>query len=488
MKKHTIGAIVAGAALAVGSVTTGVAVHAASDAPWQATTIKSPNAVGTITLVDADNQPVTSGSIDQPLAAYAVGSGPLTAGDTAAHTSATLGIYTPTSVVSERVYPSQPDAVTTGPDSWTGLAVSAPTTQDQVPAKITGGPAADLTGSLTLRQYIGGYENKQSDAAYAGVYELRLSTGAAGHGVSPTYAVLDLKVIGDTWHLYGEGGTAATTTTLAVSPAVGKVGASTTLTATVSPAAAGTVKFLVDGTEVGSVAVNTVTGKATTTWTPSATGSVQLAANFTPTDTTAYAASESSASTYTVAANPTVSPTWPAFRYGTSSTVRVAVSSTPAASGTVGIVYAGRVIASAPVSGGVANVKVPATALPAGARSLLARFTSSAPSSVASKDSAAKTVSVAKAVAKIANTTAPTKVRSTKKATFVFTVTAAGGTVTGTAKVYDGSKVVATVALRGGKATVALKLKKGKHSIRAAFLGNANVAPATGSVVKVTSK
>jgi hypothetical protein len=493
VKKHTRGAIVLAAAVTVGGVTAGVAVHAAQDAPWQAATIKSPNAVGALSLVDAAGAPVTSGRTDEPLAAWAVGSGALTSGDTAAHTSATLSIYTPTSVVSAPVVPSQPNAVTTGPDSWTGTQVSAPTTQDTVPAAISGGPAAKLAGSVTLAQYIAAYPNQLTDTAYAGVYELRLSTGATGRGVSPSYAVLDIAVNGDTWHLYGEGGTSATatTTTLAATPSGAKAGQAVVLTATVSPTAEGTVQFKAGSTNVGAPATVDGSGHATTTWTPTAAGTVQLAAAFTPADSGAYAASSSAATSYTVAsstATPTVTATWPTFRWGTAASVRVSVASTPAASGTVGIVYAGKVIASAPVSGGVATVKLPATALPAGTRSLVARFTSAAPATVASRDSAARSVVVAKAVAKVAATTVPKKVKKSKKTSFVFTVTAPGGAATGTVKVYDGAKVVATVTLKGGRATVALKLKKGKHTLKAAYLGNANVAAATGAAVTVTSK
>lgn len=474
------------AAVAAG-VTTAVALAPATQAadtpPWLAADL-SPHAAGTVGLYTADGTPVTSGRVDEPLAAYAVASTTLRTGDTVAALSA----YTPQVVAA----PTASTGATTGVDGWTGVQLSGATPQASVPETFAGRPTVALDGATTLGQYLAAYPNTITADAYRDVYELRLTTGASGRAFGSTYAVLDLQVTGDTWHLYGQGGSQATaTTTTLETPTGARVGRPLTLSATVAPAAAGTVQFRVGATAVGAPVTVDDRGRATTTWTPTSAGSATLTAAFVPADATAFAASTSSGTAVVVAsaaATPTVTPTWPAFRYGTATTVRVAVASSPAAAGSVGIVYAGRVLASAPVSGGVARVVVPATALPAGARALVARFTSTAPASVASRDSAPRTVTVAKAVSRVANTAVPTAVRQTSRTAFTFTVTAPGGTVTGSVRVLDGARVLGTVSLSRGRATIVLKLRRGKHVIKAAFLGGANVAAATGTPVTVTSK
>ncbi|WP_052441258.1 Ig-like domain-containing protein [Streptacidiphilus anmyonensis] len=95
----------------------------------------------------------------------------------------------------------------------------------------------------------------------------------------------------------------ATTTALAVAPGTSSpAGTSVTLTATVDPSsAAGTITFTDGGTAIGSpVAVSNGTATLTTSTLPQ--GDHQLAAAFTPTDATKFAASTSASVTYTVSA------------------------------------------------------------------------------------------------------------------------------------------------------------------------------------------
>lgn len=85
-------------------------------------------------------------------------------------------------------------------------------------------------------------------------------------------------------------GPVVTPTTVSVAPAAAVVGAPVDLTATVSPAIAGTVQFLVDGRPVGEQ-VPVVGDTATLSHTFAAAGSVRLGATFVPADP-AYAASQ----------------------------------------------------------------------------------------------------------------------------------------------------------------------------------------------------
>ncbi len=99
----------------------------------------------------------------------------------------------------------------------------------------------------------------------------------------------------------GAGGSAptSTTTSLSVSPATTAVqGATVTLTATVSPSAAGTVTFKDGLTAIGSGSVSGSTASMTTS--SLSVGSHSLTATFAPTDTGAYSGSSSSAKSYTI--------------------------------------------------------------------------------------------------------------------------------------------------------------------------------------------
>ncbi len=104
----------------------------------------------------------------------------------------------------------------------------------------------------------------------------------------------------------------ATTTTLAVSPASpAPYNTQETLTATVSPAAAGTVTFANNGTAIGSPV--TVTNGTATTTTTLPIGTASLTAAFTPSVPTAFVASSSTAQSYVVKpAPPVVTVTAPA--------------------------------------------------------------------------------------------------------------------------------------------------------------------------------
>ncbi|MEZ3161394.1 HtaA domain-containing protein [Microbacterium sp. BWT-B31] len=95
----------------------------------------------------------------------------------------------------------------------------------------------------------------------------------------------------------------ATATILTVSPETTAVeGAPVTLTATISPDAAGTVVFRADATDLGSSPVASGTATLATSSLP--VGSSSLTAEFTPTDASTHAASTSEAVSYTVTEKP----------------------------------------------------------------------------------------------------------------------------------------------------------------------------------------
>ncbi|MEU9455971.1 Ig-like domain repeat protein [Streptomyces sp. NPDC048277] len=105
-------------------------------------------------------------------------------------------------------------------------------------------------------------------------------------------------------------------------------------------------------------------------------------------------------------------------------------------------------------------------------------------------NSSSTTVSlkITKATASV-STSAPTSVSHTAKAKVTVKVTASGTTPTGTVRIYQGSKVIATGTLSGGKVVVTLpKLAKGKHTLHAFYVGSSTVNSKAGANFTITSK
>jgi len=137
-------------------------------------------------------------------------------------------------------------------------------------------------------------------------------------------------------------------------------------------------------------------------------------------------------------------------------------------------------LGTAKVVNGKAVLTLPGT-LSVGTHSITAAFTSG--STWTGADSAT-TKPVKVAVSKASSSTAIGW--SNNRATV--TVKASGVTVNGTARIYDGSKVVKTVSVVRGKATVALPLKKGTHKLHAAFLPAKTVYSSTSPTISVKVK
>ncbi|WP_316758846.1 Ig-like domain repeat protein [Streptomyces herbicida] len=87
------------------------------------------------------------------------------------------------------------------------------------------------------------------------------------------------------------------------------------------------------------------------------------------------------------------------------------------------------------------------------------------------------------------SSTAPSSVSHTARAKVTVKVTATGTTPTGTVRIYEGTKVIATGTLSGGKVTITLpKLSRGKHTLHAYYAGSSTVASKSGAnfVIKST--
>jgi Bacterial Ig-like domain (group 3) len=291
----------------------GVAANAATPG-WE----PDSNAVGTISFFNSTGAQVTSGNIaDSPFSLYAVGSALPRAGDTKA-----------------KLEFAQPDPTKANTANWTvggisALATTFPATGAGTPSSISSLPASTpvVTESATdtnLENNIASLPNTGptaytdgvqgcayasgvscNNAAFENLYQLRLLS-TNGSSDSSAYDSADILVnpANDTWTQVYPASKQATTTTLVASPVAGVVGQTETLTATESPAVAGSVQFMDGATNIGSpVAVSAGVATTTSTFT---LGSHSLSAVFTPTDT---ADNSGSTGTTTLKVNPAATPT-----------------------------------------------------------------------------------------------------------------------------------------------------------------------------------
>jgi hypothetical protein len=270
MKKLTIGVGATATAAAVTLVGIGVHALAATAPPVDV------HRVGTLTLQAADGSAITSGTLGGQLAAKAVGDAHLTG------TRAVLYayVYGDPAAAPVAVAPFAPAGV------WTGTQLTAAQSFSGTPAVAT-----DITAQ-SLQQFVGGHRLPAN-----GLVELRLRTIDAGT-LSDDYDALDIYVnkAAGTWSASSDGtvtNPVITTMTLSASRSAVTVGGTVTLTATVSPAAEGSVQFKDNGAAIGAP-VRTSGGRATSTVTVRTAGSHSYTATFTPTDATAYHGSSAS--------------------------------------------------------------------------------------------------------------------------------------------------------------------------------------------------
>ena len=271
----TAAILVAGAGAANAAVTPG----------WE----PDSGALGAITFYNASGAVVTGGSLTaSPSVAYAAATGAGRPGDAKAQ----LYMYTPQQGVA--------------PANWSGDSLTGstnfPNTGAPAPVKnLTVPVASGIDGDLTIDDVIGEFPNNSTVAGYQNLYQLRLVTVPAGIG-SGTYYRVDIEVdrTAGTWTVVYPTGPASTATTLTASPASpAPHGSAVTLTAKVSPAAAGAVHFLDGTTDLGAGSYDAATGTATLAVNPS-DGNHSFTAAFAPADTGSYQASTSAALSYTI--------------------------------------------------------------------------------------------------------------------------------------------------------------------------------------------
>ena len=169
-------------------------------------------------------------------------------------------------------------------------------------ATATGVPLA------TLDLASGANGSSAGTVAFSGVPASLTADGAAAFGGFYT-AGTALDPVSFSWPVEQAAAPTATSTALAVSP-VGPslAGATVALTATVSPAADGSVQFLDGSTPLGAP-VAVAAGQAAYSSTAFAVGAHSFSASFTPADAAAFAPSSAAAVAHTVAAQPGVVPT-----------------------------------------------------------------------------------------------------------------------------------------------------------------------------------
>lgn len=345
--------------------------------PWE----PDSNSVGTVQFFDSNGDPITGGSINDPVAPYVEGTAAVRAGDT----NAVLAGYLP--VKNEL------------PSEWNGEFLSGSTSYPNSAAPGTLKTASlpvvtTVPTDVTIAQLITDFPTT-SDAGYANVYQLRLTTTAPNMQGNPAYDSIDISVNPDagTWSTDTTAAPTSTTTALAVSPSKPVYGAKVTLSATVSPAVAGSVKFL-DGTKVLHT-VGVTSGTASYSTTTLSGGSHKLKATFVPTDTQTYAGSSSTVHTVTVSAESTATTlkaSKTTLKHGAKLTLSAAEK--PAAAGSVTFYDGTKKLGSVTVKSGAASLST--TKLTVGSHKLKATFTPSSTANYSKSTSKTLTVKVTK--------------------------------------------------------------------------------------------
>ncbi len=279
----------------------------------------------------------------------------------------------------------------------------------------------------------------------------------------------------------------ATSTTLDVTPASpAAAGTAETLTATVTPAAAGSVQFKDGAATLGDPVPVAAGGKASlpVTLVP---GSHSLTAVFTPTDTTAFTSSVSLEVTFVInaAATGTMLDMTPASPAAPGTVDRLTATVTPTVAGSVqfkdGVTTLGDPV---DVTGNTASMT---TTLGPGSHSLTAVFTPT--------DTTAFSPSLSPSVAYVVNpaVTTTTLDLTPVSPAAVGTVEMLTATVTpsaaGSVRFDDGTTpLAAPVTVTAGKASMPAVLASGSHSLTAVFTPTdpAAFGPSTSSPVSLT--
>lgn len=303
-------ATLAVATVASGGLLVGLAgsASAATTPPWEP---DPTDQAGSLLFFDSSGSPITGGSVSSPIAAYIQGTATIRSGDT----KATLYGYLPKNGQVPGQFTGE---VLAGPSTYP--IASPPGSVSATLPVLTVSPADFEIGDL-----IGDLPNTATDA-YAGLYQLRLVTSAAGLSATTTYDSVDIQITGTgasaTWAVVYPAPAAPvvtpTTTVLTSTPASTAVsGTSVTLNASVSPTAAGTVQFE-DGANPIGTPVTVSGGTASTSTSTLSVGSHTLHAVFTPSsssfsgstgdETFTVTAPAAPATTTSLGVNPTEAP------------------------------------------------------------------------------------------------------------------------------------------------------------------------------------
>lgn len=252
VKKRWVPALGLTLALTLAGTVGGVALAAGAD-DWydgdNATVPDHDKTTVALTLYGAGGTPVTSGSINAPIAAYAEAADDLREGDS----YASLFVHLPQS--------------STAPGAWPGVQVTGTDSY-------TGDPRVAITAAgYTLADVVAALPNEEAGASFAGVYELRLRTSSPSAGVGTAYAAAYVKVTGDTWQVttapvLGDEEPVdepVATSVTATWPAALRYGTAGSVAVTVAPASGeatptGTVRLLLGGQALSTATLSA--GKA----------------------------------------------------------------------------------------------------------------------------------------------------------------------------------------------------------------------------------
>jgi hypothetical protein len=237
----------------------------------------SPAPYGSIIFYNAQGQVITGGQLSaHGLGAYAVAS--TASPDPSVYSEATLELYTP--------------LTTENPLEWTGTPDSSASTFPNTSAPGVVGATTNPTvttsaSATTLASYIAG--NPNTTGTDANLYDVRMIESAPGVSPDTNFwdTVISVNTTAGTWSVDYPDYTQNTTTTLTAtppSPQTAPAGA-ITLTATVSPATAGTVTFWNETTDTQVGTAQSVTTSDATASVPAGTppnGTTQYEAIFEP--------------------------------------------------------------------------------------------------------------------------------------------------------------------------------------------------------------
>ena len=278
---------------------------------------------------------------------------------------------------------------------------------------------------------------------------------------------------------------ASTTTTVTSSASPSKSGQSVTFTATVHPqysgAPTGTVQFYADGSPIGMASITGGQAAFSTNALPMGSHTIQADYSGDSSFITSLGSvnqkvgDAASTVVFTSSLNPAV--------YGQPVTLTATVtdSARQTPSGFVVFTEGSTVYGTASLSGGVAQVVLPA--INAGKHTITAQYSGDA----SDNSSKATLVQIIDGVSSSTTVTVDTE-PSTYGQTVTFTavVSSISGTPGGTVTFKNGSVVLGTAAISAGQATYAIStLSGGAHTITAVYNGSGEYASSTGSVQQV---